>query len=142
MAMFLLFTQVRRLLRVRWMAAARRRSKGRSGAEPKWMPTLTAGDRRKRYRRRGNPVPVRLVGLDGNRQFDGRVLDRSQGGLRIESATPARTGATLLVRSCQAPPDSPWVPVNVRWCREKNGRIQFGCQFTQEPSLPTMATFG
>jgi hypothetical protein len=142
LAIFLLVTQFRRMLRLRWMAAARRRSKAREVVEPRWMPTLTAGDRRRRFRRGGNPVPVLVVGLDGNRRFDGRVLDRSQGGLRIEATEPARTGTTLLVRSCQAPPGSPWVPVSVRWCREKQGRIEFGCQFTNELSLPTMATFG
>src|SRR5262245_1787521 len=81
LAIFLLLTQFARMIRTQRIAAARQRALAQERSTPRWAPTMTSGDRRRRYRRSGNPVSVQLVGVDGNRQFNGRIMDRSQGGL-------------------------------------------------------------
>jgi hypothetical protein len=103
---------------------------------------LEIGDRRRSFRRAGNPVPVLIVGLDGNRRFEGRIFDRSLGGIRVESPRPAAVDSYLLVRAYQAPADLPWVPVKVRWCQAIKGTIHIGCQFVDELPLATLQLFG
>jgi hypothetical protein len=146
LAIFLLMTQFRRFV-LPFIAVARSRKAQSQAGEPadggpRWTPSLQAGDRRRSYRRAGNPVPVLVVGLDGNRALDGRILDRSRGGVRVEAPLPAKVGTTLLVRSCQAPADAAWIPVTVRWCKEGRVRSHIGCQFTEELTVNTLAMFG
>jgi hypothetical protein len=113
-----------------------------TGGNSNWEPSLEIGDRRRSFRRAGNPVPLLLVGLDGNRRFEGRVLDRSRDGLRVESPRPARVDSVLIVRACQAPDDVLWVPIRVRWCRNVQGATEIGCQFADTLPLTTLRLFG
>lgn len=111
-------------------------------ATPNWLPSIEKGDRRRLFRRSGEPSSVLIVGIDGNRRLDGRVLDRSTAGLRLDSPLPAPAGATLLVRAPTAPDDSLWVPVDVRWCRPGRNRSEIGCRFVDDVSMSTLLFFG
>src|SRR5688572_14114000 len=125
-----------------WTSRASGPSGPAAGGAAGWAPSLEMVDRRRSFRRAGNPVAVLLVGLDGNRRFEGRIFDRSRGGIRVESPRPAPVDSYLLVRPCQAPADLPWVPVKVRWCRVISGTIHIGCQFADELPLATLQLFG
>ena len=108
-----------------------------------WRPTLLQSDRRTAFRRIGNPTRVLVAGIDGNRHVEGRILDRSAKGIRLESRYPARSGTFLLVRPSNAPPDTLWVPIDVRWCRKDSwGGYAIGCKFVDELPTSTVALFG
>jgi hypothetical protein len=107
-----------------------------------WVPSLHQSDRRRWYRRRGEATPVLMVGADGNRRLETRVIDRSCAGLRLDSPVAVPPDVVLLVRACRAPADSPWVPVNVRWCNRFRYRIEIGCRFVEPPASDVLAQFG
>jgi PilZ domain len=107
-----------------------------------WNPSFEQSDRRRAFRRAGNPVRVLVVGLDGNRRLESRVLDRSTAGLRLESPVSVSVDTVLLVKACTAPADSLWVPVDVRWCRTGRRRNLLGCRFIDPVPVSTMAHFG
>ncbi len=106
------------------------------------VPEPAASDRRRRPRRGGNPAPVYVHGLDGERLLPGHVLDRSVGGLRLAVPKPVPVGAVLRVRAWHAPEDAPWAAAQVRWIQESVGRWELGCAFTEALPLRTLLLFG
>src|SRR5262245_50716609 len=81
LAIILLMMKFRQFLLAPPAAAGDRPAPARA---PRWAPSLNVSDRRRSFRRPDNPVPVRVVGLDGNQKFDGWVRDRSVTGLCLE----------------------------------------------------------
>jgi hypothetical protein len=110
--------------------------------DPTWSPSLEAGDRRRSFRRAGNPTPVLIVGLLGDERLTGTVLDRGGNGLRLQAPRPAQVGTVLLVRSSQMTDDVPWVAVTVRWCRGGTRRCEIGCEFVDALTVNDLAQFG
>jgi hypothetical protein len=102
-------------------------------------------DRRRVRRRRGLAVRV-LVRPAGSQAAgeEGRVVNRSTGGLGLELGRPAEAGAVLEVRSPEAPVKLfPWVRLSVRHCTPVGRRRWLlGCQFTRPQPWSTLLFFG
>jgi hypothetical protein len=99
--------------------------------------------RRKSVRLSGNQVPVSVT-FDGNTEspWDGWVIDRSHGGLRLKVPRPIQVGMILRVRSLQAPTAFPWMEVQVKNARDKSEFWEIGCQFLSEPPEEILKSFG
>lgn len=102
-----------------WILIHRRRARLRELAAQtrEWKDQLSPQDafryglgmaRRKSVRLSGDQVPV-AVTFDGNKEspWDGWVIDRSHGGLRLKVPQPIQVGAVLRVRALQAPSTIP-----------------------------------
>jgi len=109
-----------------------------------WLPpTKRPDERRRSSRRSGVPTAVQLVDPKKARKvIDGFVLDRSAGGIRLASEKPFSTGLTLNVRSANSPPESPWVLITVRSCREIGDYFELGCQFQEDLPWHLLLMFG
>jgi len=99
-------------------------------------------ERRASVRRKGNPIGVIILAGESAPAEPGLVIDRSKGGLCVTMSQPVPVGTTLQLRACQAPEDTPWIPVLVRHCAAKGDRWHLGCQFTQELPWSVLLLFG
>jgi hypothetical protein len=99
--------------------------------------------RRKSVRMSGNQIPV-LVTCDGSADspWDGWVVDRSQGGLRLKVPQEVKVGSILRVRTILGSNSLPWAEVQVKNAREKQESWELGCQFVGEPSAEVLRSFG
>lgn len=107
------------------------------------MRPLATQERRSTPRRRGNPISVSIA--NGTREanpYQGWVVDRSAGGLRllVDEAVPA--GTLLNVRPTKASPSFPWVQVKVKSCYPERKSWNLGCQFVQKVSWEDLQLFG
>lgn len=109
-----------------------------------WLPPSKRHDERRRSMRRGGvPTPVQFSDpLKPKKHFDGFVLDRSSGGLRLASERAFPTGSTMLIRPIAAAPETPWVPVIIRNCREQGDFFEIGCQFQEDLPWHLLLMFG
>jgi hypothetical protein len=139
---------------VGWLLINRRRARLRELARQagEWKDPASPQDsfrygmgmaRRKSVRLSGNQIPV-LVTLDGSADspWDGWVIDRSQGGLRLKVSQAVKVGSKLRVRIIQASNSLPWAEVQVKNAREKQESWEIGCQFVGEPSPEVLRSFG
>ena len=99
--------------------------------------------RRKSVRLSGNQIPIH-VSPDGTLEsaWEGWIVDRSQGGLRLRVPEPIPVGVVLRIRRLNASENSPWVEVQVKNCRDKQEYWELGCQFLTEPSNDVLRSFG
>jgi len=95
---------------------------------------LTRGgvERRRARRHWGNPTEVYLTSPLWADRVHGLVVNRSTGGLAILLDKEAPAGASLGVRSAEAPGSVPTVEVEVRHCRKAGKNFLIGCQFRDE----------
>jgi hypothetical protein len=137
-----------------WILINRRRARLRELAAQagEWKDQPTPQDsfryglgmaRRKTVRLSGNEVPI-LVTFDGNTDspWDGWVIDRSHGGLRLKVPQPIQVGAILRVRALRAANAIPWVEVQVKNARDKSEFWEIGCQFLSDPPEEILRSFG
>jgi hypothetical protein len=104
---------------------------------------LTTKERRSAPRRKGNPVSVHICnGPDVSDPFQGWVLDRSAGGVRllVDEAIPA--GTLLKMRPTKAPVAFPWVSIKVKSCYPQRKSWNLGCQFLEKLSWEDLQLFG
>jgi hypothetical protein len=102
-----------------------------------------SGNRRGSLRRGGNRVPVLIARSEGaSEHADGEVLDRSMHGLCLTGTESVPVGTFLRVRCKQYGEEAPWVEVEVRNCRPRDGRFLLGCRFTQPQLLSVLLLFG
>jgi hypothetical protein len=100
-------------------------------------------ERRSSLRRPGNPVAVLVANATGStKTWDGWVLDRSRGGLRLAVRKPMAVGTLLQVRTTHDPECAPWVQLRVKQCRQRDKVWVLGCQFVQMPPLNVLLLFG
>jgi PilZ domain len=100
-------------------------------------------ERRVSIRREGTTIGVLISDQRAQATPDqGYVLDRSTGGLRIASPRPVLVGTILSVRTDEAPPDVPWVQVQIRNCIPVGDYYQLGCRFVQQPPWNVLLLFG
>jgi hypothetical protein len=106
---------------------------------------LRNAKRRKRssLRRAGNPIEVLISdALATAPTTEGRVLDRSRGGLLLSVGQPVAVGTTLSVRAAHAPDEVSWVRIKVRHCRHREDLWLVGCAFEQELPWSVLLLFG
>ena len=109
-----------------------------------WLPTQKRSDERRRsVRRLGVPTAVQIGDPKKPKKvIEGYVLDRSSGGLRLAMEKPFATGAALQIRPSNAPPESPWIVIIIRSCREVGDYFEVGCQFQEELPWHLLLMFG
>jgi hypothetical protein len=120
--------------------------KGQGGADrverESRLPSLGA-EKRVHTRRSGNPVPIWLADSpDGASKSDAVVLDRSRGGLLIGASQRLPVGAIRYVRTHNAPEDLEWIQIEVRHCRQRDGRWLLGSKFSKELPWSLVLLFG
>jgi hypothetical protein len=109
--------------------------------DPEAERTPGTAKSRGRLRRRGNCVQIRAR-LDGD-EIPGWVVDRSQGGLRLQLPYGAALDEVLEVRAVGAPEGTPWVEVRVRYCRQlQPTHWAVGCAFVRTPPWGVLLLFG
>jgi hypothetical protein len=100
-------------------------------------------ERRASARRKGNPVEVLVRGPEETAAaLVGRVVDRSQGGLRISLSQSFPVGTLLTVRPSSSPAQVPWIQIQVKHHLKRDGQWELGCAFTQPPSAGVVLLFG
>jgi hypothetical protein len=137
-----------------WFIINRRRARRRllAARTGEWKEETTPADafrygmgmaRRKSVRLSGNQIPVH-VSTDASTEaaWEGWILDRSQGGLRLKIPEPIPIGVVLRVRRLNAPESLPWVEVEVKNTRQKQEHWEVGCQFLTDPPKDVLQSFG
>jgi hypothetical protein len=103
----------------------------------------SSADKRKHTRRGGDPRPVWLaVSPDGALAKNATVLDRSRGGLLLAVDESFDVGSVRYVRPCNADEDLEWIRLEVRHCRQRDGRWFLGCKFSNELPWGIILMFG
>jgi hypothetical protein len=72
----------------------------------------------------------------------GWVLDRSMGGMCLQTSVEFNPGTQLAVLPVNAPTMTPWVDIEVRTCREIKDGFELGCQFIKTPNWSILLMFG
>jgi hypothetical protein len=104
---------------------------------------LTTAERRSTPRRKGNPVSVYISnGTTGSEPFQGWVVDRSAGGLRLLVDEPMQPGHQLTVRPVKVHASFPWVQVKVKNCYPERKSWCVGCQFVHRLAWDDLQHFG
>ena len=137
-----------------WILINRRRARLRELATQagEWKQVASPEDafrygmgmaRRKSVRLSGNQIPVH-VSPDGTVEsaWEGWIIDRSQGGLRLRVPESIPVGVVLRVRCLNVSKTSPWVEVQVKNFREKQDYWELGCQFLADPPNDVLRSFG
>jgi hypothetical protein len=100
-------------------------------------------DKRKAFRRGGNPVEVFYALPDKkNDPQIGWVFDRSVGGLGMVTSQELAPETFLVVKPFNAPESSLWVDIEVRSCRETEDGFELGCKFVKTPPWSVLLMFG
>jgi hypothetical protein len=100
-------------------------------------------DRRSSYRREGTDVEVLISDAEVKiTPVQGRVVDRSLGGVCLRGPASFAVGAILSLRPCNAPSVAPWVQVEVKSCRQQENVWEVGCQFLRTPPYSVLLLFG
>jgi hypothetical protein len=103
----------------------------------------TSKDKRSTPRRKANMFPVLVTNGDPKAPpFEGWVVDRSAGGLRLVVKRPVAPGALLAVRPVRAPATFPWIKLEVRNSATDKGSSNLGCRFVLKPTLEELQHFG
>ena|SRR5207302_9685483 len=99
--------------------------------------------RRKSVRQSGNQIPVK-VSPDGTLEsaWEGWIVDRSQGGLRLRVPEAIPVGVVLRVRCLTGSEGLPWAEVQVKNTREKDQAWEIGCQFLNDLPSDVLQSFG
>ncbi len=103
-----------------------------------------ASERRQSPRRGGQSIRVTIQLVNDEKTvFDGYVLDRSMGGLRLMVDCVLNINQMLNVRSADAPQTVTWVQVQVRRVKQLPDKTyEIGCQFLRTPPWAILLTFG
>jgi hypothetical protein len=100
-------------------------------------------ERRTSLRRKGTLVEVQLRDAEARADLGtGWVTDRSMGGLCVTVEGEVEPGEVFSVRAVKAPTSAPWVQLEVKSCRLKDGKWELGCQFVRQPTWNVLMLFG
>ncbi len=104
---------------------------------PRPAETKNPKEKRSTPRRKANMQPVLITNGDTKAPpFDGWIVDRSAGGLRLVVKRPIAEGAL------RASASFPWLKVEVRNAATENGTTNLGCRFVLKPTLEELQQFG
>jgi len=129
---------------LRVVAGRRTNDPAEAGGEQHIPDPFTFGskfDRRSAHRRNGNPLAV-CVAHKNDPHFDGRLHDRSIGGVCFTAPRDFVPGTLLRVRPNNGSPTAPWVDVEVKSCLPQGGEWQIGCSFLKTPPYAVILMFG
>ena len=139
---------------VGWFVINRRRARRRllAARTGEWKDEMMPEDafrygmgmaRRRSVRLSGNQIPVH-VSPDGSIEapWEGWIVDRSQGGLRLRVPEPIPIGVVLRVRCLNASENLPWAEMQVKNAREKQEHWEVGCQFLTDPPMDVLRSLG
>ena len=110
-----------------------------------WLPRDSVAERRSGPRRGGPATAVRVARSQTTCRAaaaEGLVLDRSGGGVCVAVEHPWLEGEEAYLKVEAAEPDSPWVAVAVRNCRDCGGHFLLGCEFAEGVTLTGRLQFG
>jgi hypothetical protein len=100
-------------------------------------------EKRRSFRRRDNIVEVLVSDAELlSEPVRGWVIDRSTTGLGLVLKKLVVEGTILTIRAANAPPDVPWVQIEVRSCEKNGKRFRLGCRFLDTPSWSVLLLFG
>jgi hypothetical protein len=100
-------------------------------------------EKRSSPRRKANMQPVLITNGDPKAPpFEGWLVDRSAGGMRLVVKRPVAEGAFVSVRTARASISSSWLKLEVRNSKSDNGTTHLGCRFVLKPSLEELQQFG
>jgi len=100
-------------------------------------------ERRTAPRRKGNPISVQVSNAAASTEpFQGWVVDRSSGGLRLLVDQAVAPGSILSVRPSKTHPSNAWVQIQVRSCRPERSSFNLGCMFVEKLTWAEMQMFG
>lgn len=95
----------------------------------------TKHERRRFPRRKGNPVVIEMYDdAETGKIAEGRVIDRSMGGVCIASPTRLAVGSTLQIRPLSLRREIPSLPLEVRNARPEPTDWRLGCRYRRRPS--------
>ena len=115
----------------------------RKPRETQKIRPLTTHERRGAPRRKGNPISVYVANGAGNGDpFQGWVVDRSAGGLRLLVDEPLAPGTQLSLRPVKVHASFPWTEVRVKNCFPERKSWSLGCQFVHKMSWEDLQHFG
>jgi hypothetical protein len=117
-------------------------SSHRPESDPFLMGSPT--DRRRSVRRVGNPMHVRVADESTTKElFEGWILDRSMGGLRVMVPEEVKVGTILCVRTPSHGNHYPWAKIEVQNCvpNERNS-FALGCKFVKPLPWGELLLFG
>lgn len=128
------------------MACAPRRQRQSKKPLPSIRDPFAQGgtsERRTSLRRKGTLVEVQLRDAAARTDLGtGWVTDRSMGGLCVTVEEEVEPGAIFSIRAVTAPMAVPWVQLEVKSCRLKDGKWELGCQFVRQPTWNVLMLFG
>lgn len=94
-------------------------------------------------RRKGNPVGIDITDAQAKGEpFHAVVVNRSAGGLCLETDRPIEVATIVSLRVVNAPVTVPWIQVQIRSCRPEVNNWILGCQFVKSPPWSIMLLFG
>jgi hypothetical protein len=100
-------------------------------------------EQRRSLRRSGNPVEIYVAPEQSNEPaWRGWVVDRSMGGLCISIADEFKAGTILRVMPVNVTAMTPWVDIEVVYCRRANDGHEVGCKFVKQPPWGILLLFG
>src|SRR5260370_10108475 len=137
-----------------WFLINRRRARLRELAAQagEWKDSASPQDsfrygmgmaRRKSVRLSGNQIPVQVC-PDGSVEstYEGWIVDRSQGGLRLRGPEPFPGAVVLRVHCLNAPESLPCVEEQVKNSRDKQSYWEVCYQFLNNPGNDVLRSFG
>lgn len=83
-----------------------------------------------------------LHGMHQMEPVAGHALDISAGGMGLMADRPYAPGTMMTVRPVNAPPEIPWVLVEIRHSRKTRDGWHLGCKFARSPSYAFEVLFG
>ncbi len=113
-----------------------------SSAQDDPVDLVTPKEKRASPRRKANMQPVLITNGDPKAPpFEGWLVDRSAGGMRLVVKRPVAEGDFVSVRTARASMSSSWLKLEVRNSKSDNGTTHLGCRFVLKPSLEELQQF-
>ena len=103
----------------------------------------TSSEQRRSFRRAGNTIDILFARVgQTDKPLHASLIDRSLGGLCLETFEAVPIGTILSVRPANAEQLVPWVEVEVCVCRPGNEHFEVGCRFVKTPPYSILLLFG
>jgi hypothetical protein len=108
------------------------------------LPRPKPGERRKAHRRKeGLTAEVALAkSEEGEELGTGYVLNRSGSGIGLLTRFALPTGMHIFMMPRKADGALPWIPLEVKNCRQDGSDYEIGCHFVRPPSWNTLMHLG